>query len=337
MCITTESLIKTVKSDNHQLTTDNRQLKMKYLHLIRYQNLLLLALMQLVFRLGYLELIHIPLSLFYWQYALLVLATVFIAAGGYVINDIFDQEIDQINKPAKRIVGKTITESKAYYLYAVFTLMGVICGFVLANSISHPNFAVLFVLMASLLYFYSTSLKQIPLVGNVVVAGMLAFSILIIGVFDIFPNTFDINRQQMGLAFSILLDYAKFAFLVNLVREIVKDLEDVKGDDNQGMRTLPIVFGVEKTAKLTVGLLLVALVMLGLYLYDNILVNDLYYAGLYGLIFIIAPLIFCMIQMWTAKTKEQFHLISTVLKWVIFFGILSITIITLNITHHVTS
>lgn len=308
---------------------------MKLLKLIRYQNLLLLALMQLVFRFGYLELIKIPLSLFYWQYSLLVLATVLIAAGGYVINDIFDQETDEVNKPEKAIIGKHISESKAYTIYASLTITGVACGFVLANSVSHPNFAVLFVLIATLLYFYASSLKQIAVVGNIVVAALLAFSVIIIGIFDIVPNTFDINRAQMGLAFSILFDYAKFAFIINLVREIIKDIEDINGDNSQGIRTLPIIIGTKKTVIIAFILLLIPTLYLFYYINDNLFANDLYYSIFYLLALVIAPMIFCLIKIVNAKEKSDFHFISQLLKWIIFFGILSVAVITLNIKYNV--
>lgn len=308
---------------------------MKLLKLIRYQNLLLLALMQLVFRFGYLELIKIPLSLFYWQYSLLVLATVLIAAGGYVINDIFDQETDEVNKPEKAIIGKHISESKAYTIYASLTITGVACGFVLANSVSHPNFAVLFVLIATLLYFYASSLKQIAVVGNIVVAALLAFSVIIIGIFDIVPNTFDINRAQMGLAFSILFDYAKFAFIINLVREIIKDIEDINGDNSQGIRTLPIIIGSKKTAIIAFVLLLIPTLYLFYYINDNLFANNLYYSIFYLLALVIAPMIFCLIKIVNAKEKSDFHFISQLLKWIIFFGILSVAVITLNIKYNV--
>lgn len=308
---------------------------MKFLKLIRYQNLLLLALMQLVFRFGYLELIKIPLSLFYWQYSLLVLATVLIAAGGYVINDIFDQETDEVNKPEKAIIGKHISESKAYTIYASLTITGVACGFVLANSVSHPNFAVLFVLIATLLYFYASSLKQIVVVGNIVVAALLAFSVIIIGIFDIVPNTFDINRAQMGLAFSILFDYAKFAFIINLIREIIKDIEDINGDNSQGIRTLPIIIGTKKTVIISFILLLIPTLYLLYYINDNLFANDLYYSIFYLLALVIAPIIFCLIKIINAKEKSDFHFISQLLKWIIFFGILSVAVITLNIKYNV--
>ncbi len=307
---------------------------MKFLKLIRYQNLLLLAFMQLVFRFGYLELIKIPLSLFYWQYTLLVLATVLIAAGGYVINDIFDQETDQINKPNKVIIGNSISETNAYTIYAALTITGVALGFILANSVSHPNFAVIFVLVATLLYFYASTLKQITLIGNIVVAGLLAFSVIIIGIFDIYPNTFEINQQQMAVAFAILMDYAKFAFILNLVREIIKDLQDIEGDKEEDMKTMPIILGQNKTKKIAFVLLLLPTLYLFYYLNNYLFANDLYYGTLYLIVFVIAPLIFCLFKIWTAKEKFDYQQISTFLKWIIFFGILSIAVITLNIIHH---
>jgi 4-hydroxybenzoate polyprenyltransferase len=307
---------------------------MKFLQLIRYKNLFLLALMQLIFRFGYLELIKIPLSLFYWQYAILILATILIAAGGYIINDIFDQETDAINKPKKVIIGNAISETKAYNLYAGLTISGVALGFVLANSVSHPNFAVIFVLIATLLYFYASTLKQIALIGNIAVAGLLAFSVIIIGIFDIIPNTFEINQLQMSVAFAILMDYAKFAFIINLIREIIKDIQDIEGDKEQDMKTLPIIIGQNKTSKLAFVLLLLSTLYLFYYLNNYLFANDLYYGIIYILVFVIAPMILCLIKIWNAKEKSDYHQISTFLKWIIFFGILSIAVITINIKHH---
>ncbi len=290
--------------------------------------------MQLVIRFGYLELVNIPLSLWYWQYSLLILATVLIAAGGYVINDIFDQETDAENKPNKVIIGKSISESKAYIIYASLTITGVACGFILANSVEHPNFAVVFVLIATLLYFYTSTLKQIALVGNIVVALLLAFSVIIIGMFDIFPNTFDMNRQQMTLAFSILLDYAKFAFIINLVREIIKDIQDIKGDNSQGMRTLPIIIGIPKTKIFSFILLLLPSLYLLYYSKTYLFENNLFYGLAYILSLVVAPMIMCLVQIWIAKDNNDYKKISMFLKWIIFFGILSIAVVTLNIKNN---
>ena len=307
---------------------------MKYLKLIRYQNLLLLALMQLIFRFGYLELINIPLSLWYWQYGLLIAATVLIAAGGYVINDIFDQETDLENHSKKTIIGNSITESKAYIIYASLTISGVLCGFILANSVEKSNFAVIFVLIATLLYFYASTLKEIAVVGNIIVATLLAFSVIIIGIFDIVPNTFDFNQKQMMLAFAILFDYAKFAFIINLVREIIKDIEDIKGDTLQEMKTLPILIGASKTSKIVFVLLLLPVLYLFYYVKSNLFDNNLLYSVFYMIALVIAPMIICLIKIWNAKEKSDYTQISKLLKWIIFFGILSIAVITLNIKYN---
>lgn len=308
---------------------------MNFLRLIRIQNLLLLAIMQLVFRYGFLKLQEIPLALANWQYGLLVLATVLIAAGGYVINDIFDQEADEENKPEKRYIGKTISESMGYNIYVALTLCGVIIGYYLSYFvILRPNFVVFFILIASLLYFYASRLKKTLLIGNIAVAFVLAFSVIIIGIFDIFPATDDTNRSIMTVMFSIIIDYAIFAFLINLIREIVKDAEDINGDLSQEMNTLPIAIGKKKTNYVVLGLLVVAIVLCLIYINNHLMNFNLYYATIYALIMIIAPLIYCCVRIFSATEKADYHFISTILKWIIFFGILSISVITLNIKYN---
>ena len=232
------------------------------------------------------------------------------------------------------LIGKSISEDLAYKLYSIFTITGVALGFILSNSISHPNFAIIFVLIATLLYFYASSLKQIAVLGNVTVAALLGFSVLIIGIFDIFPNTFDVNKPQMTLAFSILFDYAKFAFIINLVREIIKDIEDIKGDKLQGMKTLPIAIGIAKTSKIAFIMLLLPTLYLLYYVYNYLFSNNLFYSIFYLFTFVIGLMIFCLIKIWNAQEKQDFTLISSILKWIIFFGILSIVVITLNIKYN---
>lgn len=307
---------------------------MKYLKLIRYQNLLMLALMQFIIRYGLLEPQGLQLALAYWQYALLVLSTVLIAAAGYVVNDIFDQQTDGENKPDKAIVGVKIPEEKAYYIYAGLNVTGVAIGFYLSNVIERPGFAAIFILIAATLYFYATSLKQMMVIGNIVVALVLALSLLIVIVFDIFPATYEGNQQQMANVSSVLFDYAVFAFIINLLREMVKDLEDVNGDYNQGMNTLPIALGVSRTAKIVFGLSIIPVVILFDYINRYYFVNNLYLSVIYAFIFVVAPLIYFTVKMWSAKNTKDFSHLSLVLKLVIFFGVISIAVVSYNINHH---
>ncbi len=305
---------------------------MKYLKLIRYQNLLLLAFMQLLFRYGFLTFQSV-LSLNHWQYGLLVLSTVLIAAAGYVINDILDQETDSDND--KAIVGKFISEKAAYNLYFILNITGVGIGYYLANVIEKPSFAGAFIIISATLYMYATSLKQMLLIGNIIVALLLSFSVIIIGLFDLLPATYEGNQAEMGVIFSILIDYAIFAFIINLIREIVKDMEDVDGDYNSGMSTLPITIGLPKTSKIAGALGIIATLILLWYINDNLMFSKLYYAVVYGLLFVVAPMIFFVVKIWNAKEKEEFHSLSKVLKWIMFFGILSILAINLNIIYNV--
>ncbi len=307
---------------------------MNYLKLIRYKNLLLLAFMQLIFRYGFLKLQNIPLALNDFQYVLLVLSTVLIAAAGYVINDIFDQETDYYNRPNTLIIGKSISEKAAYNLYFILNITGVAIGFYLSNLILKPSFTGAFIIISATLYMYATSLKQMLLVGNIIVALLLSFSVLLIGLFDLLPATYDGNRAEMGIMFSMLIDYAIFAFLINLIREIVKDMEDVEGDYNQGMNTLAIAIGKVKTSRVVMGLAIIATLILLWYINTYLMENALYAAVIYGFLFVVAPMIFFTIKISNAKTKEEFHLLSKVLKWIIFFGILSVLVITLNIHYN---
>ncbi|RZJ30474.1 MAG: prenyltransferase [Flavobacterium sp.] len=307
---------------------------MHFLRVIRYQNLLMLALMQLIFRYGFLKQQNVPLALTDWQYALLILSTVCIAAGGYLINNIFDQETDRENKPEKVIVGKFIPESKAYNYYVALNVVGVGLGFYLSNVIGKPLLSSLFIVISITLYVYASSLKQTLLIGNLIVALLLSVSVLIVGVFDLYPVLTMENRGTLGLIFKILIDYAVFAFIINFIREIVKDMEDVNGDYNQGMTTLPIVLGVERTAILMFWISLIPIGILLYYINKYFIAFNLFIVTAYAMILVIAPLIYFSIKMWSARSQKDFRHLANVLKFVVFFGIISIFILTLDIRYH---
>lgn len=288
--------------------------------------------MQLIFRYGFLKLQNIPLALNDWQYGLLVLSTVFIAAGGYVINNIFDQDTDNDNKPNNVIVGKSISETNAYSIYLALNITGVSIGFYLSNVIAKPGFAALFILIAATLYFYAINWKQMLLIGNFIVALLLSFSVIIIGIFDLFPVVNQSNQPLMANLFSILIDYAVFAFMINFIREIVKDLEDVNGDYNQGMRTLPITLGISRTAK--VVSILSFIPVCAILLYINNYLMPLLFVTIYMLLFVVGPLLYFSIKIWSASSQKEFHVLSLLLKWILLFGILSILVISLNMKYN---
>ncbi|MCH4830372.1 MULTISPECIES: geranylgeranylglycerol-phosphate geranylgeranyltransferase [Flavobacterium] len=307
---------------------------MKFLHLIRYKNLLLIALMQLVCYFGFLKLQPTLLAINNWQYILLIVATLFIAAGGYIINAIFDQGTDAINKPNKNPIGNTISESKAYNFYTAFTLIGVLTGYYLSHVIKHPNFVIVFILCASLLYLYATDLKQIVLIKNIIVSLLLAFSVIIIGLFTLFPVLPMGDKGHLLFLFSVLIDFSIIAFMINFLREIIKDIEDIKGDYNEDIRTLPIILGTNRTLKLVFGLTFIPITLILSYVYINLF--ELLYATLYILFFIIGPLIYFAIKVWNAQSQKDYKHLSNVLKLIILLGSLSIGIIGLNMNFYAT-
>lgn len=285
--------------------------------------------MQLVFRYLFLAQSYVDLALTDFNYILLVIATVCIAAGGYVINNIMDQDTDEIAKPQNRVVGVSISETVAYNWYIGLTIVGVGIGFYLSNVIYKPTFASMFILVATLLYMYATSFKQIPVLGNVVVALMLSTSIIIIGLFDILPAIDADNRFRMKEAFDILMHYAIFAFIINLIREIVKDMEDMDGDYQSGINTLPNAIGIQKT-KIIVGVLtVISIGILAYYVNSNLFELD--YVVYYAMILIVGPLIYFGVKLLNATTKKEFHHLSLVLKIILFFGILSVAVIVFNL------
>lgn len=305
-----------------------------FFKLIRYKNLVMIAFVQLIFRFGYFKLNNIVTGMSNFQYCLLVVATVFIAAAGYVINDIFDQDTDLINKPSKVIVGKYISESSAYNIYVALNIIGVGVGFVLSRMVLQPKFFIIFILIAALLYVYATYLKQTVFLGNLVISFLAAITILIIGVFDIYTTLYEGNKAQMTVLMEILTDYAKFAFVITLIREIVKDIQDYKGDFETGLKTTAVTLGVQNTKYIAFALSILLTLYLGYYTYTYFMNNNLYYATLYMLVFVLSPLILNSIKLFSANDTKTFASISFLYKIIMFFGILSLLIVTFNIKNN---
>lgn len=308
---------------------------MNYLKLIRYQNLLILAFMQIIVRYGFLTHQNIPLALNHFQFGLLVLATVLIAAGGYIINDIFNLDSNAIHKPNLVLIGYDLSENRAYNLYFGCTVIGVFIGFYLSNTINLNTFAGAFIITAALLYLYANSLKQIIIIGNLIIAFLLAFSVIIIALFDLLPVTFDGNRAAMGLVFKILLDYAFFAFSISFIREIVKNLEDVAGNMEQDSNSLPATIGISNTTKIVFGIALVFTTYLLYYIYQYYFINKLIFSTIYTIIFVLAPLVYFIISITRARYQSDFKHLSRILKIILIFGILSILVVNFNLAQNV--
>lgn len=295
---------------------------MNILNLIRYKNLLIIAGTQFLFKYFLIDTFFKETALPDWQFILLVLATVCIAAAGNIINDIQDIEIDKINKPKKLIVGKHISEKTANSLYIILNIIGVIIGFYIANSIGKSGFAVIFVLISGLLYYYATTLKRYLIISNIMISTLVSLSILIIGLFDVLPMMNNTNEFLVKYQFKILLIYAAFAFFMTLLREIIKDIQDVDGDHANGINTLPIAIGKQRTARLIAVLGISVCFAVFYFVYIHLHSYTILVA--YFLLGVIAPMLYLSFISWDAKKKKVVSFISVLLKIIMIIGVLSI-------------
>ena len=244
-----------------------------------------------------------------WQkFLLLTLSTNLIAAAGYIINDYYDIKIDIINKPKEIIVNRFIASRKAILLHTVLNVAGVAIGFYLNVWVGIIDIAVSF-----LLWQYSVTYKYLLLVGNITIAGLMAVSLVVVWI--VFP---DVYPKWMAA-------YAGFAFVTGLIREIIKDVEDMKGDEAFDCKTVPIVFGIHKTKVLLYRLIFI----LGLLLVSAI--SYLFYSGKFFLpVYLISivgtALVIYFFVLKRADTKMDFTRLSSGMKLIMLFGILAMAL-----------
>jgi len=293
-----------------------------FLKLVRATNLIFIALTMFLIKYGLFDPFEATITLNLFGFSLLVLAVVSIAASGYVINDIFDVPADIENKPQRTLINTSISEKVAYRLFFILNILGVGLGFYLSNLIGHPGFSAFFIFGSAILYIYNSQLQHTVLIGNILVSLIVGLVHIGVGLYDLLPAITPQNQQTQWAIFSVLIDYSIFAFLVNLLREIVKDQEDIDGDYNAGYKTLPIVLGKKRTNKLLfiIGLLPVAYLVH--YTYQSLFENI--WAVVYALLLLVAPLLFFLINIWTAEKKSEFTKLSLILKLALFFGLISI-------------
>lgn len=235
---------------------------------------------------------------------LLSLSTVLIAAGGYVINDYYDVKIDYVNNPERVVVGKTIHRRFAILFHIALSALGIFVGLFISWKLALVNF-----LSVAVLWFYSNLLKRLPFIGNFTVALLTSASIAVI---ILLYNTHVV----------LILIYALFSFFMTLVREIIKDMEDLKGDNTYGCKTLPIVWGIRKTK--------IALYLLILFFSVTVVVINQLYVKLdviYFVMLLFVPLAWLVTRLVRADTKKDYGWLSSFCKVIMLLGILSMTLV----------
>ncbi len=272
-----------------------------FLNLIRWKNLLIV-----VFNLAIIKLFLIdhaqPDGIWDLKFAGLVISMVLITAAGYIINDYYDIKIDIVNKPKQVIVGRLITRRYALLWYFLFNFLALLLVFIISKKLF-----ILYLFSTFLLWYYSNHLKRKFLIGNISIAILTALSTSIPGIY-----------YQTSL--DIIFFYALFAFGITLIREIIKDLEDIEGDRKYGCQTLPIVLGPKKTIKYlkTMSLVFVAIYVV------------LYGLNQFPLSWLQLPLVityfYFIYYLRKSDTVVHYKNMSAQLKLIMIFGILSMLV-----------
>lgn len=302
-----------------------------FLKLVRYKNLLMVLLTLVLTKYA---LTNSFSNLFDTQFTLLVISILTITASGYIINDIFDVKADAINKPTKVYIDVSISRKHAFTIYYLLSAFGLLTGFIVAYLKGNISYSLVFICTILLLFWYSKSLKRMAFIGNVVVSFLTAFTLFIVFLFEKESTTTATNIFEALVGFFkiipttvALLCYLIFAFSTTLIREIVKDIEDIKGDYSLKMNTLPILIGINRTKN--IALVISAFVFLFLVF---ILKEELIHIQLlfwYAMLFIILPFAWFIYKLFNAKTNTNFSKLSTLLKLIMCFGILSMLFIQL--------
>ena len=303
-----------------------------FLRLVRLPNLVMIAVTQVLFYVSIVpsyvgDNISI-LSYFGSQhYLLLILSSLLIAGAGNIINDYFDRNIDEINKPEKKIIDTLIKRRWAIVMHIVFSFIAILIGFYIDSQT--PVFWLGFsnTICVLLLFAYSISLKKKLLVGNVLISLLTAWVIFVC--FLCYYRTLSFEgyepfEQQAILTRFIRISflYTGFAFVISLIREVVKDMEDMEGDKKYGCKTIPITWGIP-ASKVFVAVWLVVLIgMIGIVQF-YVLQFGWIWSAVYCIALIIIPLIWILQKLFKAQVPKDYHRLSTVIKFVMFTGLLS--------------
>jgi 4-hydroxybenzoate polyprenyltransferase len=296
-----------------------------FLNFIRWKNVIMICLIMFLIKYVLFAKFDLNTTLDTVHYALLVISTLGVAIAGYIINDVYDVEADKINKPNRLYVGKKLPRTAAYHLFIGFNSVGLLIGMYLSYHVGHTSYFIIYVLTSLLLYQYAKYLKKKFLIGNILVSFAVFLSIILPVVFDLMPVTNALNESVQLIAFRLVVLFGIFGFFLTFLREVVKDLEDEKGDAKIGARTLPIVLGVKKTKVLvsSVATILCAAVLFFAYLFSGMHL----YASIYLSLFVAVPLIYFALDLWKANNPKRFHRSSAILKIIMLLGILTILLI----------
>ena len=293
-----------------------------YILLLRPKNLIIVGVTQwILYRYVLLPYIENP-ALDYVHFFILVLVTICIAASGFVINDLCDHQYDYINKPQKSFIPEPISMANAWKLYFGIITFGCVLALYLAIYIKNLPLFLLFPGAVLTLYYYSKKWKNSILLGNVVVSLFIAFTAGIVWFAE--RNSWSsiqilANKYKVAEVFTV---YMSLSFIVNLIREIIKDIEDMEGDKSADLTTFPLKYGIISALRLANVLVIFTIVGTLIWLFLSSI--STFAMKMYFLIFVLSPLVLMMTYLKTDSSKATMMKVSSLLKWVMVAGLFSI-------------
>ncbi|MEO7530341.1 MAG: geranylgeranylglycerol-phosphate geranylgeranyltransferase [Sediminibacterium sp.] len=298
-----------------------------FFRLVRWPNLVFIALTQVLFEYCIYQKIYpgvIGTNGETKQFVFLVLASVMIASAGYIINDYFDLNIDQVNKPGKVVVNVLINRRWVIFWHMFLSLLGLFFTVSALPMAQYWHLVLANLASIVLLWFYSTNLKKQLLIGNILISLFTAWVILVI-FFSKYPlqihSLLLVDHDEVRF-FRFTVLYAAFAFVISLIREVIKDMEDMEGDRKYGCRTMPILWGVN-ASKVFVAVWIIVLIATVSIVQFYVLPFGWWHSALYCMLFVVAPLLWIFMKLFKAQSSQDFHQLSTVVKLVMLTGILS--------------
>ena len=304
-----------------------------YLMLVRWQNLLMTAIVLFVMEkwvaTPILRAAYFGEQLPWWLLTLLIVATVLVAAGGYVINDYFDVKIDAINRPDRLVVTRSVSKQQAMRLFQVLTAAGIVCGLIAAWCLRSWVTAVIFVFVPGLLWFYSASYKRQLIIGNLIIALVSALSPMLIAIanMDYLRRLYSDAMEYTDVPHDLYVwigGFAAFAFVGTLIREIIKDMQDQMGDRELECHSLPVVCG-ETATKIIVTVLLLLMAGAIVWLAWWVIPFPCTWQSLharYVVLGLLVPMACVLWLLWSARISSDYRTVQTVMKFVLLMGVL---------------
>ena len=313
--------------------------------IIRWKNLIIISLSQIFIKFFFIDFFIEEDQLLNANFVILLIVTILIAASGYIVNDIYDYNLDQINKPEKVVLGKFLKSRDAIIIYMMFNCLAIVLSIFLCMKIEQEIYILVFLLIIYCLWLYSKKLKKYKIIGNILIAFFISLSILNVPLFS-YKNILSDDRFFVFLIISIL---SVLAFLINVKREIIKDIEDIEGDKMHKVKSLPIIFGTKKSKLVTViiGIILMFAISSIITFQILILRSDLLldvggnqfsnpqiwganYISIIYMFIILIMFFYVELLILNATTKTNFTKASKLLKYLMLLSLLSIPVFSLT-------